>query len=564
MGHGSNILPVKGGAVPQDLGGAQKGVENTRVSPHENQPPKIAKENAPQLFDKKWHNAKADDLKNNLSNILSGGEKSASNKSNQARGGDENKHENARQTDQPKNQTLKQQTDQTKSLIDKSLTEPAKNLLNKQMPEPAKSLLNNSQTQAAKNPLNKLPPEPAKEILNKTWDALVDAAKEHKDLGTFRDKPKQFWNEVRQMSELRLVESFVGGKAEPRVVSRFGELLKQLERQGGGLQNFLSTLSPSERQVFQARYQLNQTFGASEFFAGKGIALDKRGDFPVRVFLSHNGKNIELPPHAILSLLSGGKADGSAQEFSVADLALLENHGLFTNGEVLLNSKSAALLGLSLALYQNIAVSLSLSDVAAETLLQNQLFGELLPKTPNAPVDQSAAKTANASGSENPKNSEIAARRAGEGNVAGALINGTFATIDKYRKGRYQPDGVSDKSNLGNPLFGFSAGATGAMMGATVGCIVPLAERSVGEILGFAASVVVGLTDSGLRALGVNTLVSVITTGAQIFLSASVASPQSAPGESAAKTLNAAPAGHFENELRQTILNRRRTTLLAS
>ena len=43
-------------------------------------------------------------------------------------------------------------------------------------------------------------------------------------------------------------------------------------------------------------------------------------------------------------------------------------------------------------------------------------------------------------------------------------------------------------------------------MGATVGCIVPLAERSVGEILGFAASVVVGLTDSGLRALGVNTL----------------------------------------------------------
>lgn len=569
MGHGNNIIPIKGGAVPQELHDAKKGVENSRATPHENQSPKTQKENAPQLFDKKWQGAKADDLKNNLSNILNGGEKHLP-KENGRADRNENKHENKHQPDAPKNQTLKQQAEQTAGQTLKQ-TDTAKNLLNNQT-EAAKNLLKNqgdaarnslnNQTEPARNSFNKQLAEPAKELLNKTWDNLVNAAKEHKDLSAFRDKPKQFWNEVRQMSDLRVVETFVHGKAEPRVVSRYGELLKQLERQGGRLQDFLATLSPSERKVFQARQQIDRTFGTNELFVGKGIALDKRGDFPVRVFLSHNGKNVELPPHAILSLLNGGNAEGLPTEFSGADFTRLEHHALFTNGEVMLNAKSAALLGLSLALYQNIGVSLSLADVAAETLLQNQAFANLLP---NAPVDQSAARTTNQTAFENLKNNEAAARRAGEGNVAGALINGTFATIDKYRKGQYQPDGVSDKSDLKNPLFAFSAGATGAMMGATVGCIVPLAERSVGEILGFAASVVVGLSDNGLRSLGVNTLVSVITTGAQIFLSASSASPSNALNESSAKSLNAAfPVNIFEDDLRQTIFNRRRATLLAS
>lgn len=552
MGDGNHITPIKGGNVPQDLRGAKNSGDSNRAAPHDSQPPKTAKENAAQLFDKKWHNAKADDLKNNLSNILSGGEKNLQKERGQANK-HENGYENKSRTETPKNQTLKPQAESTKNQPLKPPVEAAKNLLNKSQPESAKNLF------------NKPPTEPAKELLNKTWNTLVNAAKEHKDLSAFRDQPKRFWNDVRQMSELRVVETFVHGRAEPRVVSRYGELLKQFERQGGTLQDFLTTLSPTERKVFQARRQIERTFGANELFVGKGIALDKRGDFPVRVFLSHNGKNVELPPHAILSLLNGGSADGLPGDFSAANGALPDSRALFTNGEFLLNTKNAALLGLSLALYQNIGVSLALTDISAEILRQNQLLGDFFPQTANAPVEQSTESTLNKTAFENSKNGENALRRAGEGNVAGALINGTFATIDRYRKENFQPDGVSDKSGPGASIFGFSAGATGAMMGATVGCIVPLAEKSVGEILGFAASVVVGLSDSGLRSLGASTLVSVITTGAQIFLSASNASPPTALDESSAQSLNAAASINlFEDDLRQTILNRRQTTLLAS
>lgn len=552
MGHGNHILPTTGGSsVPQDLRDASKGVENQRAAPHENQPPKTPKENAAQLFDKKWQGAKADDLKNNLSNILSGGEKNLPKQSGQA-DKHENKHDNRQQTDASKNQSLRQLTEQPKTQTLRQSTDAAKDVLNKH------------QAEQTGNRLDKALAEPAKNLLNKTWNTLVNAAREHKDLSAFRDQPKQFWKDVRQMSELRVVESFAGGKAEPRVVSRYGELLKQLARQGGGLQSFLSTLPPAERTVFLARHQINQTFGAGELFAGKGFTLDKRGDFPVRVFLSHNGKNVELPPHTILSLLSGGNADGLPKDFSAANGALPDSYALFTNGEFLLNTKTAALLGLSLALYQNVAVTLSLTDVTAEILQQNQLLGDFFPTAPNAPIDQSAEGLSNQTAFENSRNGENVLRRASDGNVAGALINGTFATIDEYRKGNYQSDGVSESSDLGNSIFGFSAGATGTMMGATVGCIVPLAEKSVGEILGFAASVVVGLSDNGLRSLGVNTLVSVITTGAQIFLSAS--SQTSAPRESSINSLNAASTtvNLFEEDLRQTILNRRQTTLLAS
>lgn len=578
MAHGSNITGIKGGALPSEAQNANKGVENRQASPHENQRAQTPKENAPQLFDKKWHNAKADGLKNNLSSILSGGENHSSKENGRANGHENrqennrannhenrhgNRHENKNQPDAPKNQTLRQQAEQTIGQTLKHTTDAAKNLLNNQT-DAARNSLNN-QTEPARNSVNKQLAEPAKELLNKTWDTLVKTAKEHKDLSAFRNQPKQFWKEVRQMSELRLVETFVHGKAEPRVASRYGELLRQLERQGGRLQDFLATLSPSERQVFQARQQIERTFGAGELFAGKGIALDKRGDFPVRVFLSQNGKNVELPPHTILSILNGGSAEGLPTDFSGVDAMLLEHHALFTNGETMFNAKTAALLSLSLALYQNIGVALSLTDVTAETLLQNQMLGNLLPNAPSLPVDQAAARSTLQTASENLKNNEAAARRAGEGNVAGALVNGTFATIDKYRKERFESDGVTDKSDLGNPLFAFSAGATGAMMGATVGCIVPLAERSVGEILGFAASVVVGLSDNGLRSLGVNTLVSVITTGAQIFLSVAGAAPPNASGESSVKSLNAAPsADFFEDELRQTIFNRRQASLLAS
>lgn len=304
------------------------------------------------------------------------------------------------------------------------------------------------------------------------------------------------------------------------------------------MEHFLASLSPSERKIFQARYQINQTFGANELFVGSGIALDKHGQFPVRVFLSSGGKNPELAPQMILSLLGG---DLSAEEFS-----LLKNASLFTNNQILFSAKSQSLLGLSLAFYQNSNALLSLEDVA---------LAAFLPKSQNAAGDQFAARLNIQNGIESGKISS----RAAEMLLIAAFINGALTTIQQYRKFRNNRSvGLWSDADSGIFSYGFSAGATGALMGASVGCIAPLAEKNVGEIFGFAASVVVGLTESGVRSLGTNTIVAVITSGVQNFLDAASGNRKNLPSGEPNKFLNAANAAAvFENDLRQRLFNSR-------
>lgn len=312
------------------------------------------------------------------------------------------------------------------------------------------------------------------------------------------------------------------------------------------METFLASLPPGEREVFQARYQINQTFGASELFAGgRGIALDENGQFPLRVFLSSNNIAADFP--LLRSALGLGLSNLSAEEIQL----LLNSQFLFSGG-------SAALLGLSLALYQNAGAMLSLKDVAIERFMAQGMASE-----------QSSAPLALAQSIlENGKVYDAAARRAMEGWIAGALISGALNVIEKYRKASYQPIDVwMDDEAADDAGFRFSAGATGAMMGATIGCVVPLAEKSATEVLGFASSVVVGLKDSGLRSLGANALVSVITSGVQNFLNASSVdvSRKSLTDGSPSKFLNEAkPQSIFEDDLRERLFTRRMDAVLTS
>lgn len=372
--------------------------------------------------------------------------------------------------------------------------------------------------------------ERAGNLLNFSMDDLIALAVQHEDLKSFRHETREFWSEVKKMSEPRTIETYVNGKPVQRVASRYGDLLALLDRFVGGggsskdgnknagvnftnngrFEKFLSALSTAERSVFLARHQLNQTFGANELFAGRrGVALDKSGQFPLDVFLSSNGKNAQISAQQILSLLGG---DLSGKE---AATALLKGTGVLLNNQLLLNANSSALLGLSLALYQNINALLSLGELVPEAFLPKQA------SEPPVAFKQQQNLTAKNTF----ENAEIAAttarRAAGEQTAAGALINGALLTIEKYRKAKLSNVGLWADAARDDASFRFSAGATGAMMGATIGSVVPLAEKGCGEILGFASSVVVGLSDSGLRSLGANALVSVITSGVQSFLNVS-------------------------------------------
>lgn len=435
MGDGNNIIII-GNLPPQVLD--PQGVPETPVAeetPQQHDP----RENGSNLYNRQWQNSSASDLRSALFSMLSGGEMPT-------------QHSGQTNNNSPTNYQNGQNPDVSNQ----------------------------------RNPQN---------LLNQTLDELINSVKDSKDFAEFRSQPKDFWDKVRQMSDVRIVEKYVDGNLEPRAFSRYGELLEKFNRQGGQLNTFLNSLPPSEREVFQARYLLNQTLGADELFVGKGIVLDKNGQFAVRDFLANNGKNADVPLNTVLGFL-GGKL---SEDFSSS---------LFANGQLLLNSKTAALLSLSLALYQNINSMLPLKDALLEAIPQN-LLGR-----------------ANENGGmrfleNNLDGSKInIERRTGETLIAAAVINGALVTIDE----RDKFVNVSAKTwTGGETVFGnvFSAGATGAMLGAIIGCVVPLSETNLGTALGFAASVVVGTSERGLRYLSANLLISdVITNGVQTFLSA--------------------------------------------
>lgn len=331
-------------------------------------------------------------------------------------------------------------------------------------------------------------------VVNQTLEEIINTVKGHESFKDFKAQSKEFWDQVRQMSDVRVVDKYADGKFESRAVSRYGEILEKFVRQGGQLTAFLNTLSPNEREVFQARHLLNQTLGVDELFIGRGIVIDKNGQFAVRDFLANNGKRLDMPLNTLMSML-GGKGS----ESSIASL--------FTNGQLVLNSKTAALLSLSLALYQNINSTLPLKEAMP------QLLPNLLGKT-----NENGGMRFVENNLENAKvNIE---RRSGEAMIAAALINGALVLIDE----RGQLSTISTNSwNGSDASFGniFSAGATGAMLGAIIGCVVPLAETNVGTALGFAATVVIGTCERGLRYLSASLLISdVITSGVQTFLTA--------------------------------------------
>lgn len=359
-------------------------------------------------------------------------------------------------------------------------------------------------------------------LVNQTWESLVNTAREHADFTRFDNQPKDFWDNVRQMSDVKIVDTYVKGKLEPQVVSRYGTLLESFNRQGGQLNSFISSLPMAERDVFLARYQLNQTFGATELFVGNGIALDKNGQFPLREFLSNNGKNVDLPIQTFLGLIGGGVR---LNELSTS---------LFINGQMLLNDKTAALLSLSLSLYQNINSSLS------ATLLN--ILNE--SKTASASLETALINNAK----ERPVTNSL---------LVAALINGTLTTIENYRELKNKTFNTWIGNDAEPRKLRFSAGATGAMMGAVIGCISPMAESRSSEVIGFAASVVVGLADGGMRKLGANLLVYRVLEGASAI-------KQINSARTAARSLLNEAKDIYEKELKQTILNGRINAYLAS
>lgn len=312
---------------------------------------------------------------------------------------------------------------------------------------------------------------------------LIGLAREHADFKDFHNRPESFWQSVGRMSEVKILQS---GAGELRLVSRYGELLDQFNARGERLETFLLSLPAAEREVFAARYQLEKTFGAGRLFVGNGITPDKNGNFSLRQFLGSNGKSVDLPLNFAVSMRQSGLQLGQA-------------NSIFA-GQILLNSESAALLGVSLAFYQNLGASVNLQDAVIFTLLQNFLIS----------AEESAATRRPA----NSLASDAAPRKIDQPLIVGALINGSIQTINKNSRFFDKIDLAAWTGGDAARRPGFSAGATGAMLGAAIGCLVPLAGTVAGRATGLATSIVIGTAERGLRSIDLNLLISDVVTGA--------------------------------------------------
>lgn len=350
----------------------------------------------------------------------------------------------------------------------------------------------NTQNRATNSPQNPV------QIVNQTIDDLISTAQNHEKFTEFKSQPKEFWNQVKQMSEVQVTEKYVNGHFESRATSRYGEILEKFNRYGTQGFVFLNSLPENESRAFQARHLMNQQFGANELFIGRGVVIDQAGNFFVREMLANNGKEGGASLNTLLGILGGKYSENAAS--------------LFANGQLLLNPKTAALLSLSLTLYQNINTKLPLADAA--------IFAAP-PNLAGKPNENGGARVLE----NNLESAKITAeRRADNSPIVAALINGGLTArkeeseLEKTR---------ADRWKTGAQVFGtpFSAGATGAMFGAVLGCIVPLAEKNAGTALSFASSVVIGTSERGLKYLSSNLLISdVITSGVQNLLTAASAS----------------------------------------
>lgn len=118
----------------------------------------------------------------------------------------------------------------------------------------------------------------------------------------------------------------------------------------------------------------------------------------------------------------------------------------------------------------------------------------------------------------------VAANQARGAGVAGAVINGAFATYDQI--GAYQRGEVTASQAIGTVAGEAAVGAAsglagayaGAAAGAAIGSIIPGAGTIVGGVVGFAVGAAAGyLADQGLRGLGVDRAIASGVTAAIDF-----------------------------------------------
>ena len=271
------------------------------------------------------------------------------------------------------------------------------------------------------------------------------------------------------------------GKSESPKASKYEKLVAEMNASKLSPDEFAETLPPQDKEIFKARYQLDVTFGAKDLISDEVNAFQSEPSHvrEIAVLSKENriftGKDtiapVDLPKPSSreIAFAAGNIAPFSENTFPDSDPKIIEPNDL------------------------------KFQDKSAQVAVGSRA----LPLTSES---GGAARIVNHSTvSENSTNIGAVSRRDGGAALGGALISGAFTSIENYKNAESGKIGGSDLFGKAD-IFGrgvFSAGATGAMMSAAVGSVIPNGNATVGGVLGFISSVVVGVeADQGLRWLG--------------------------------------------------------------
>ena len=252
---------------------------------------------------------------------------------------------------------------------------------------------------------------------------------------------------------------------------------------------FAETLPPKDREMFKARYQLDVTFG-TKILTGDEVNTVQTGQFRVRETVAENNVQVAALPKEIHVFSHEGK------------IAPLENAPALTSREIAVGAENVVPSSANTFIDSEPKIiesnDLKFQDKSSQVAVGGNANPILTDGGATRAVNHYAV-------SENSSNVSAVGRRDGGAAMGGALISGAFTSIENYKNAESR--GIGGSHSIGNTdIYGrsvFSAGATGVMMSAAIGSVIPNADATVGGVLGFISSVVVGVeAEQGLRWLG--------------------------------------------------------------
>ncbi|MDQ2746011.1 MAG: hypothetical protein M3T96_01985 [Acidobacteriota bacterium] len=334
------------------------------------------------------------------------------------------------------------------------------------------------------------------------WNDFAALLKNHPDFSDFRNQPPNFWHEVRQLSETRILQDDDGNQLP--TASKYENLLSQASPKQLSLDDFAKTLPPPDREVFQARIQIDQTFGAN-IFENDGVTLNANGQ--IRLQATFKEGEIDQPPHFRADSLAGKSApignDGAPLTREIAFVDAKKDRSEFGRTP---EFKQPAITANNLKNLEN--SELKSPDKWAQIAANSSSVGN------NFLLENGAARTANGGSalSDNSANiSAVTRREGGTATVGGALVGNSLTANHSYKNSESGEINKSRSLNNYDANGGksFAAGATGAMMSAAIGSLISDSKSHIGGAVGFVSGVFVGAeADQGVRWLGADKNIS--------------------------------------------------------